>query len=304
MALLACSAASAASVTRANVPHLAPSVSEDASKTTTPEASTPRMWAAGGIAPATSVTAVKPPIANQAAASAPRTERIALRGRDQTLYLYGPPGGDPVIVTSGDGGWMHLGPDVAQFLSSRGYFVVGFDARAYLSSFTTSTSTLQPQDEPGDILVLVQYAARNGSGKKPILIGVSEGAGLSVLAATDPRTKAAIGGVIGLGLPDVNELAWRWRDMMIYITHAIPHEPSFRTAAIVERMAPVPLAAIHATHDEFVPVAEVQSVIQRAGEPRKLWLVEASNHRFSSNMAEFEGRLLDAIAWVTQNSPR
>lgn len=38
------------------------------------------------------------------------------------------------------------------------------------------------------------------------LIGVSEGAGLSVLAATDPETKALVSGVIGLGLPDLNEL--------------------------------------------------------------------------------------------------
>ena len=36
------------------------------------------------------------------------------------------------------------------------------------------------------------------TGKKPILIGVSEGAGQdAVLAATDPDTKAAVTGVIG-----------------------------------------------------------------------------------------------------------
>ena len=55
--------------------------------------------------------------------------------------------------------------------------------------------------------------------EKPILIGVSEGAGLSVLAATDAQTKALIGGVIGLGLPDMNELGWRLKDS-IYLCHA------------------------------------------------------------------------------------
>jgi fermentation-respiration switch protein FrsA (DUF1100 family) len=237
------------------------------------------------------------------------TQKLALRGREQTLYLYGATAGTPVIVSSGDGGWVHLAPDVARFLATKGYFVVGFDSRAYLSGFTTDKGTLQPQDEGGDYLRLVEFATSSGRGAaskvtKPILIGVSEGAGLSVLAATDPRTKAAIAGVIGLGLPNVNELAWRWKDALIYLTHGIPNEPTFQTMAVVEKMAPLPLAAIQSTHDEFVSTPEVQQVLQRAKDPKRLWFVEASNHRFSDNQPEFQRRLLEAIAWVTQNSPR
>ncbi len=130
---------------------------------------------------------------------------------------------------------------------------IGFDVKVYLASFTTGQATLRPEEEPADYQVLTEFAAK-ATGKKPILIGVSEGAGLSVLAATDPGTKAAIAGVIGLGLPDLNELGWRWKDMMIYLTHRAPNEPSFSAAAIVDRVAPLPLAAIHSTHDEFVPV--------------------------------------------------
>ena len=75
------------------------------------------------------------------------------------------------------------------------------------------------------------------------MIGVSEGAGLSVLAASDPRMKTEIAGVIGLGLSDINELGWHWEDAVIYLTHGVPHEPTFSVAAIVDRMAPVPLGA-------------------------------------------------------------
>src|SRR4030095_9918751 len=122
----------------------------------------------------------------------PQTRQsISLRGHDQTLYLYGSPGGEPIVVSSGDGGWIHLGPAVAEFLASRGYFVVGFDVRAYLSSLTTSQSTLHIEDEPGDFRTLVRRAGGT-SGKKPILIGVSEGGALSVLAATDPALKTEI----------------------------------------------------------------------------------------------------------------
>ena len=233
-------------------------------------------------------------------AQAQTRDVLVIRGHAQSLRLYGTRGGPPVIVSSGDGGWMHLGPHVAETLSARGFFVVGFDVRAYLESFTSGTVTLSQADEPGDYNVLADYAAR-GSTQKPILIGASEGAGLSVLAATDPKTKRSIAGVIGLGLPDLNELGWRWKDSLIYVTHGVPKEPTFSTAAIVGRVGPTPLGAIHSTQDEFVALSAVQDVLDHASEPKKLWIVKAADHRFSDNLAEFDRRLLEAIEWIRQN---
>jgi alpha-beta hydrolase superfamily lysophospholipase len=237
------------------------------------------------------------------AAPAQTRTTISIRGHEQTLYTYGPSTGDPVVVSSGDGGWMHLGPHVAELLAGRGMFIVGFDVRAYLSSFTSGHTGLRTEDEPRDYKILAQFA-RTATGKRPILIGVSEGAGLSVLAATDPDTKAAIAGVIGLGLPDMNELAWRWKDSLIYLTHKAPNEPTFSTAAIIDRVAPVPLAIIHSTHDEFVPLSDVQRLFTESQEPKRLWVVNASNHRFSDSLDEFDRRLLEAIAWVHEHTPR
>jgi dienelactone hydrolase len=234
----------------------------------------------------------------------PQTQdSVSIRGHQQTVSIYGRRGGQPIVVTSGDGGWIHLGPRVAEYLASQGFFVVGFDARAYLEGFTSGHATLKPEEEPGDFKVLADWAAR-GTSRKPILIGVSEGAGLSLLAATDPATKTAIAGVIGLGLPNTNELGWRWKDAVIYLTHGVPNEPTFSTAALAARVSPLPLAAIHSTRDEFVPLLEVQRVIDAAKEPKRLWIIEASDHRFSDKMAELERRLLEAIAWVTSKSPR
>ena len=237
-------------------------------------------------------------------AAASVTDTITIRGHKLTLHVYGVRGsGEPVIVSSGDGGWIHLGPHVAELLAAKGFFVVGFDAKAYLESFTSGMATLRAEDEPGDYRVLVDYAAR-GSTRKPLLIGVSEGAGLSVLAASDPKTKPSVGGVIALGLPDLNELGWRWKDAIIYVTHGLPKEPTFSTAAIVDQVAPIPLAAIHSTDDEFVPVGEIQRVLQRANDPKRLWIVKASNHRFSDNLPDFDRRLVEAIDWVHQNQLR
>ena len=240
-------------------------------------------------------------VATTSAAQA--TQPLSIRGHVQWLHLYGARGGQPVIVSSGDGGWMHLGPHVAETLAARGCFVVGFDVKAYLESFTTARGSLRPEDEPGDYKVLADFAATGGR-TRPILIGVSEGAGLSVLAATDPATRSTIAGVVGLGLPDINELGWRWKDSLIYITHGTPNEPTFSTASVIGRMSPAPLAVIHSTHDEFVPLAEVQRVLTAAREPRKLWIVAAADHRFSDNLAELDLRLGDALTWISQQAGR
>jgi alpha-beta hydrolase superfamily lysophospholipase len=236
-------------------------------------------------------------LAASTAAQAQTAEVLTLRGKAQVVRLYGPADGDPVVVSSGDGGWIHLGPDVSSALAGSGYFVVGFDSRAYLESFTTAADSLRQQDVPCDYRVLIERAERR-TGKKAILVGVSEGAGLSALAATDPQVKSRVKGVIALGLGDHNELAWRWKDAIIYVTHTVPNEPAFSAISVVHEVSPVPLAIINATHDEFVPPSEVERVFDAAQEPKQLWMIKASDHKFSDNRAELMARIDAAIRWM------
>ena len=200
-------------------------------------------------------------------------------------------------MSSGDGGWIHLGPHVAEFLAARGYFVVGLDVKDYLSSFTSGTVTLKEQDPPGDYGVLADFASTRGTAA-PILIGVSAGAGLSVLAATSPTLKTRVGGVIALGLPERVELGWRFRDSLIYITKGTPDEPLFHSSEVASRVAPLPLALIHSTHDEFAPLAEARRVMERAAEPKRLWVIDASDHSFANARPEFDRTLIEALEWV------
>jgi hypothetical protein len=239
-------------------------------------------------------------VASAAAAQAPATVTLSVRGQEQTLRTYGARGGPVAIVASGDGGWVHLGPYVAEYLSSKGWYVLGFDSKAYLSGFTTRRSTLNPTDVPGDFMVLVDHAAKGAPGP-PVLIGVSEGAGLAVLAAADPAVKKTLAGVVGLGLPETCELGWRWKDSLIYLTKGVPREPTFDTSEIIGKVAPLPVVAIHSTRDEFVTVDEVKRVMSKAGPPSQLWFVEAQNHRFSGNTAEFEKKLLEALEWIKEH---
>jgi hypothetical protein len=105
-------------------------------------------------------------------------------------------------------------------------------------------------------------------------------------------------GVVGLGLPDETELGWRFRDSLIYLTHKAPKEPSFSVPEVVGRMAPVPLAQLHSTHDEYVPLDEARRVYDSAHDPKRLWVIDAADHRFSNRADEFAERLIEAMTWV------
>jgi hypothetical protein len=187
-------------------------------------------------------------------------------------------------------------PHVAELLASRGWFVIGFDSRAYLSSVAEANQVLSVTDIPRDDDALVSLAGTTGV--KPLLIGISEGARLSAAAAVDPAVKREIGGVVAIGLGDNNELAWHMRDAIIYLTKGIPREPLFHATDIVGEVSPVPIAMLGSTGDEFVKPEESDRLIRAAREPKSEWTISASDHRFSNNLKEFDVHLLDAIAWM------
>jgi fermentation-respiration switch protein FrsA (DUF1100 family) len=227
---------------------------------------------------------------------------VTIRGKLQQLVLYGTRSNPPILLSSGDLGWAGLVTHVAEFLSGRGYFVVGVNSKAYLASFTTKTSALDPQDVPRDYQALIDFA-RQGTSTKPLLAGVSEGAGLSVLAAAEASIKTRVSGVLALGLPDQNELGWKWQDSMIWITKRAPNEPSFMVEDIIQRVSPVPLAEIHSSHDEFLPLEQAKAMFSRASDPKRMWVIEAANHRFSNNRDELDRRILEALRWIKTAKP-
>jgi hypothetical protein len=228
---------------------------------------------------------------------------ITIRGKGQKLNLYGSSGNSPILLSSGDLGWAGLVVHVAEFLSSQGYYVVGLNTKLYLASFTSKNSALDPKDVPGDYRTLLSLI-RQSNATKPVFVGISEGAGLSVLAATHPDIKASIQGILALGLPDQNELGWKWQDFTIWVTKKTPNEPSFMVEDIIGKVSPLPLAEIHSTHDEFLPVEKAKAMFSKAGEPKKMWVIEASNHRFSESRPQLDRRILEALQCIKNSRER
>ena len=226
--------------------------------------------------------------------------RLVLHGREYTLRHFGPASGHVALISSGDGGWIHLAPHVADVLAGWGWTVLGFDSRDYLSRGNASGAALTPDDIARDYAALIGQAVP--SNVPVTLIGVSEGAGLSVVAAANPAVKARLAGVVAIGLGDRNELAWHWRDSVIYITKGVPREPLFYASDYLPHVTPVPLAFIQSTHDEFVSSAESDRLQALAGSGAHTWKVDAADHRFSNNLPAFDGQLAAALKWLTQRT--
>jgi pimeloyl-ACP methyl ester carboxylesterase len=216
------------------------------------------------------------------------------------LYVYGPKSGDPVVVTGGDEGWLHLAPRIAKVLADRGFFVIGFDARRYFAGLTPGAPT--PKGLPKDYRRIASFAGW-ATGRKPVLLGVSEGAGLSILAAADPPTKAEARGVVAVGVPDLNHVAMQWREAVIRLTHRSLNGSALSLARVVAGLAPLPLAVIHKSTTEVLPAADVEKIIERAPTPTRLWVVPWRSAPYSNDFFEFDRCVLEAIAWVTANSP-
>ncbi|MGC4082575.1 MAG: AcvB/VirJ family lysyl-phosphatidylglycerol hydrolase [Vicinamibacterales bacterium] len=235
------------------------------------------------------------------------TQRIdmPLRGRTMALTIYQPdrlPRGT-VIMGSGDVGWVGLAAARAQQLAADGYLVVGVNIREYLASFTTKTAHLEAPDIQHDFSELAAFLeSRHWLAHPVVLSGVSEGAGIAVVAASSPSNHAWLDGVITMGLPRISEVAWRWSDFTSWITKKDAAEPSADALQFLPGVSPVPLVMLQSTKDEYVPESDYRAMATAANEPKRLTLIAASNHRFTDKLPELRRAYDDALAWIRTRS--
>src|SRR4051812_37123998 len=241
-----------------------------------------------------------------AAAIAGQPTSFPLRGKTLTLTIYRPltaPKGT-VIMGSGDVGWVGVGVAMAEFLSAEGYIVVGVNVRQYLSAFTAGKAHLEPADPPADYRAISEWLRTNKLFVEPIVVsGISEGAALAILAASVPANHAWLRGVVTMGVPPIAELAWKWTDFTAWITKGDVREPSFAAKDYVASVSPLPIVMLQSKKDEYVSEADYRGLDAAAKAPKKLVLIDASNHRFTDKRKELRAEYLAALAWI-QQQPR
>jgi type IV secretory pathway VirJ component len=237
------------------------------------------------------------------AGNAVAAERVdmPLRGRTMALTIYRPSSAakGTIIMGSGDVGWVGLAASRAQELSGEGYVVAGVNVREYLSAFTSRSAHLEPSDIQRDFGELARFLKRSGLLVPPVILsGVSEGAGIVVVAAASVENHEWISGVITMGLPQVSEIAWRWSDFTSWIIKKDADEPSVRATDYLPAIAPIPLAMIQSTKDEYVPESEYREMESVAREPKRQVLIPASNHRFTDRLGDLRRAYAESLNWI------
>jgi type IV secretory pathway VirJ component len=227
---------------------------------------------------------------------------VRIRGRAVTLSVYSPaPGVTPkgtVIMGSGDVGWVGLAVTLAEFLSDQGFIVAGVNVRSYLSAFTSGKQHVTVDQIPQDYRAMAEVLRARQLLRPPVVVaGVSEGAALAVAAGTAPNHDF-VSGVLTMGLPARAELAWRWSDFSSWITKKDADEPSFEPASVIAAVSPKPIWMIQSTKDEYVPEADYRHFETTAGDPKRLVLVPAANHRFTDRIPELKTQVLTGLAWI------
>jgi len=224
---------------------------------------------------------------------------VTVRGQKQEIYYY-PATGEKlnrkVLFAPGDGGWRGWAITIAHQMASWGYDVYGLDTKTYLSGFTGGAG-IKETDVMSDFSEIAQWMT-NGGDERVTLVGWSEGAGLGVLAAAGAESKRTFSGLITLGLGDENVLGWRWIDNLTYVTKSKPNEPAFLASAYMPKIAPLPYLMIQSSKDEYVSLDEANRLGAAAREPKRIKVIQASNHRFDGNTDEFYRTLRDGLQWM------
>jgi len=230
-----------------------------------------------------------------------------LRGKPLTISVYRAARAQPlgtIFMGSGDVGWVGLAVDMAEYLSDKGYTVIGINVRQYLGAFTSGKTTLKASEPAGDYDSLFQFLTVRKLVTPPVFVsGVSEGAALAVLAGAGTKSRSWVNGVMTMGLPPTAELGWRWSDFTSWLTKKDSDEPMFMPKEFVPAVAPLPLCMIQSTKDEYVTEADYRLFERVARDPKKLVLINASNHRFTDRRKELQVEVLGCLAWMREHQP-
>ena len=211
------------------------------------------------------------------------------------------PGPRPLLIyTTGDGGWRGKDRALFEALASTGYPVAGISAPEYLKPLHGEHETTTPIQLAQDYdLVLETARATLGLPVGPvILVGVSRGAGLSVVAAGSRVMRRELSGVVAIALTKEEEyVRWRGRRRR---RRSAPDPVMVQVYDYLPQLRDLPLAVVQSTHDNYLPAADARTLFGPDSPTRRLRAIEARNHSFSGAREQMYAATREALEWIRQ----
>jgi dienelactone hydrolase len=238
--------------------------------------------------------------ANLPPSSRPFDGALSINARQLTVHFAneGAAAGRPLLVyTTGDAGWVRKDLAVYREMVSWGYPIAGISAPEYLAHLRGKTATT-PERVADDYLRIIAFAqARLHLERAPVvLVGVSRGAGLVVVAAGQAAVREKLGGVVAVALTKEEEHV-RW----------LGHLPAIRRPAIpvivelyeyLPLLGAMPVAVVQSTRDSYLPADAAARLFGPDTETRRFRPIDARNHTFGGARREMYDALKGSVEWI------
>jgi hypothetical protein len=225
--------------------------------------------------------------------------RPAQVSREKPLLLY----------ATGDGGWRGKDKDVFEQMTRWSYPVAGFSAPNYLKHLGFQSGTTTPRRLAQDYERLIAFARREM--KLPddyptILVGVSRGAGLAVVAAGQNEIRPELVGVVAIGLTREEEYVRRYRRRRGVSPSDMPSRElvMVQTYEYLPRLLTLPVSVIQSTRDNYLPADQARELFGSDTKFRQLHPIEAKNHSFSDAREALYEQMQQSLAWICGFLPK
>lgn len=211
-----------------------------------------------------------------------------------------------VVFATGDGGWHRKDLDAWRHLESWGYPLVGFDARDYVTHLGGDADSTTPDGLADDYARIIDTAraALGMAAERPIvLVGVSRGAGLSVVAAGDAQLRPEISGVLAVALTREEEYVKWYRHVPARDRRADAAE-MVQLYEYLPQLGNIPVAVVQSTRDNYLPAGEARALFGPDTLNRRFQSVEATDHSFAGARGDLYHAMSKSLDWIDGLLPR
>lgn len=207
-----------------------------------------------------------------------------------------------IVFTTGDGGWHGVSNQVIKHLAERGYSIAGMSAPDVLRPLKRAgrkMSAVQAADLLGAAFARFRKDLAVAASTRLIVVGYSRGATFAAFTAIHSELHADLAGAIAIAL---TRQADYFRSMAPRARGSRRIRQNKRRRGLIypalKRFAYVRVAVIQSTGDRYVRAAESRKLLGPDTATRRLYTVEARNHRFGRGRAQLIKDLDAALHWI------
>ena len=197
-----------------------------------------------------------------------------------------------VLFVTGDGGWRGKDLDAFHHLAAWGRPIAGFSAPDYLGHLSGSATSVPPRQLACDFAAVIAAASdalRLGPESKAVLVGVSRGGDLAVIAAAEEPLRRSVLGVMAVGLTGEEEYV-RHRQRADAGVMVKPYDYLARLD--------LPVCLIQSTNDEYVPAEDARRLFGPDTPDRRFLAIDSRNHSFSDARTTLYDDMRSSLDWL------